>query len=100
MRNRLMSNEPSMAGSHHLTERQLASSLNMSIRTLQGWRLKGEGPAFEKFGRSVRYAVSTVEAWIAERERCSTSASAAPDLCGIPGRRRTDPLQHFGRGDR
>ena len=73
----------STRGSSHLNEDQVANWLNLSKRTLQGWRVKGEGPPFEKFGRSVRYAVATVEEWIAERERSSTTASSPPALCNI-----------------
>ena len=38
-----------------LTERQAASLLNMSMRTLQDWRLKRKGPVWVKCGMSVRY---------------------------------------------
>lgn len=71
-------------GRSHLNEVELAELLNLSSRTLQGWRLKGGGPAFEKFGRAVRYSVATVAAWIADRERDSTSASGPPNPWGIP----------------
>ena len=67
----------------HLNEVELASLLNMSERTLQGWRLKGRGPAFVKFGGSVRYSTDTVEAWIAEQGRSSTSATSPEGPCSI-----------------
>ncbi len=38
-----------------LNEAQLAQLTNLSVRTLQAWRLRGEGPPFIKIGRSVRY---------------------------------------------
>lgn len=70
-------------GNSHLNEVELASLLNMSERTLQGWRLKGRGPAFMKFGGSVRYASDIVEAWIAEQSRSSTSATCPKGPCNI-----------------
>ena len=76
--------EPLNGNGQHVNEVQLAEMLNLSRRTLQGWRRKGEGPAFEKFGRSVRYASGTIEAWIATRERASTTACSPPALCNIP----------------
>jgi predicted DNA-binding transcriptional regulator AlpA len=69
----------------YLNEVELAEWLNISRRTLQGWRLRGGGPAYEKFGRSVRYGISKVRAWIAERERTSTSAQSSDGRCNILG---------------
>ena len=63
-----------------LTERQLARILNLEVRTLQAWRLRGGvGPPFLKLGnRSVRYDPQEVRAWLRRRRRASTSASAPP----------------------
>ncbi len=41
-----------------LTEDQLAARTQTSKRTLQGWRLKGGGPDYVKFGSLVRYPSS------------------------------------------
>ena len=38
-----------------LNESQAADFLGFSVRTLQAWRWRGEGPKFCKIGRSVRY---------------------------------------------
>lgn len=38
-----------------LTEVQAADFLNLSVRTLQAWRLRGGGPRYIKCGRAVRY---------------------------------------------
>jgi predicted DNA-binding transcriptional regulator AlpA len=46
-----------------LTEQQVAAQLGMSIKTLQRWRLLGQGPRFRKFGGAVRYSVADIEAW-------------------------------------
>lgn len=81
--NYIFHSEHLAAGQRHLNEVELASMLNMSQRTLQGWRLKGKGPAFVKFGASVRYATETVEAWIAGQNRSSTSATTSGAPCNI-----------------
>lgn len=80
-----------------LNETEVAERLKLSTRTLQGWRLKGKGPSFLKFGRSVRYAESTLETWIAECERGSTSATGPADLSNIP---QGNFLSHSLQGDR
>lgn len=87
----------SFRASSHLNESEVAIWLSISKRTLQGWRLNGEGPEFEKFGRSVRYASDTVEAWIAERKRASTTASSPPTPWGI---HENDLLSESGKGER
>jgi predicted DNA-binding transcriptional regulator AlpA len=56
-----------------LTEKQVATLLEVSIKTLQGWRLKGGGPPYVKMGRLIRYAESDLEAYVIEKRRTSTS---------------------------
>ncbi|GHF32207.1 hypothetical protein GCM10017044_28910 [Kordiimonas sediminis] len=57
-----------------LNERQAAAYLNQSVRTLQGWRLRGGGPRFVKIsGRSVRYRIEDINAWIEGRIVANTS---------------------------
>lgn len=65
-----------------LTEDAAAAFVGVSPRTLQKWRVVGGGPLFLKLGRSVRYAVADLEAFLSQRRRRSTSD---------PG--------HDGRGD-
>ena len=36
-------------------EKALAMRLGLSVKTLQNWRLKGQGPRWQKIGRCVRY---------------------------------------------
>jgi predicted DNA-binding transcriptional regulator AlpA len=48
-------------------EKRLAELLAVSLAALRRWRYAGVGPKSSKFGASVRYAVSDVEAWIASR---------------------------------
>lgn len=56
-----------------LSEREAAKLVSVSIRTIQQWRLRGEGPPFLKIGRAVRYSVEDIERWIETRRRTSTS---------------------------
>ena len=57
-----------------LTQRDAASLLRLSERTLERLRLQGGGPAFVKAGRAVRYRETDLEAWIVARVVSSTSA--------------------------
>jgi len=47
-----------------LNEAQASDFLNLSIRTLQAWRVKGAGPRFVRAGRAIRYRRSDLVAWI------------------------------------
>lgn len=44
-----------------------------SQRTLEGWRLRGGGPAFIKAGSRVVYRRADLDAWLAANRRLSTS---------------------------
>ncbi|MEM8995835.1 MAG: helix-turn-helix domain-containing protein [Acidobacteriota bacterium] len=46
---------------------------NQSTRTLEKWRQNGTGPSYFRMGRSVRYRLSDVEAWLEQCRRISTS---------------------------
>ena len=57
-----------------LDEGQAAQVLNLSIRTLQAWRLRGGGPNFVRVSsRCVRYRNSSLAAFIEARTVTSTS---------------------------
>jgi hypothetical protein len=57
-----------------LTETQAAEWLQVSVRTLQNWRLRGgTGPVFIKAGRAVRYRTSDLFSWLDVQCRRSTS---------------------------
>jgi predicted DNA-binding transcriptional regulator AlpA len=67
---------------HPQTDRLLpppdvARLLDVSERTLEGWRARGGGPPYTLVGRLVRYSPAEVAAWLAERRRTSTSDSGA-----------------------
>jgi len=57
-----------------LREREAARALGgLSVKTLQAWRVRGTGPAFIKVGRLIRYAQESLERYLQERTRTSTS---------------------------
>ncbi len=57
-----------------LNTRDAAQMLDLSPRTLEAWRLRGEGPAHIRLGRRrIAYRRSILESWIEERSRRSTS---------------------------
>jgi ABC-type protease/lipase transport system fused ATPase/permease subunit len=47
-----------------VTEVQAAQFLNLSVRTLQSWRVSGSKNPFVRCGRAVRYRVSDLHTWI------------------------------------
>ncbi len=55
------------------SEKEEAARLNLSERTLQAWRTRGDGPPFLKLGRAVRYDPKAVDAWLATRARRHTA---------------------------
>jgi excisionase family DNA binding protein len=60
-----------------LTTNEASKYLAISRRTLERWRLIGDGPPFAKFGHLCRYAVDDLDCWAASTRRTST---------GDPGR--------------
>ena len=57
----------------YLTTREAAAILGLSPRTLERYRVTGEGPAFRKFGRRVRYKRVDLDEWADRRRKRSTS---------------------------
>ena len=55
--------------------RRAADYLGLSHRTLDGYRVSGDGPAFHRFGNRVRYRRPDLDAW-ASRRRATTTAEA------------------------
>jgi excisionase family DNA binding protein len=56
-----------------LTPKEAAELLRVSLSWLAKARMRGEGPPYIKFGRSVRYSAAVVQAWMKSRLRFSTS---------------------------
>ena len=46
------------------SERDLAEVLGVSIKTTQGWRLRGIGPPWRKCCGAVRYDAAQFDAWV------------------------------------
>lgn len=59
----------------HLTPEKLAERLGTSLRSLERWRVTGEGPRYIRAGvRRILYPLAEVEAWEAGR-LCSSRAA-------------------------
>jgi excisionase family DNA binding protein len=56
-----------------LKPNEAAEFLGLGHSTLAKLRVSGGGPAFRKFGRSVRYSREDLQRWADERSRRSTS---------------------------
>ena len=57
-----------------MDEKSLAARWAISLKTLRNWRVTGDGPAFMKIGRCVRYAEADIEAFEIATRRRSTSS--------------------------
>ena len=73
-------NTLSTSSAELLTTATAALRLGVSPRTLEKWRVSGDGPTFLKVGRRVVYAASDLDTWLAARRRASTS-----DIAQRPG---------------
>jgi predicted DNA-binding transcriptional regulator AlpA len=62
---------------HLLNQREAAEFLRLSERTLERFRLTGDGPPFVKTGRRVAYRPEDLECWIEDRLCTSTSERRA-----------------------
>lgn len=60
-----------------LSQREAATLLGLSHRTLERYRCTGFGPAYRKLGRRVLYVSADIDAWTASRVRTSTSDQGA-----------------------
>ena len=56
-----------------LTTEEAARYLRLSARTLERYRVTGEGPRFLKIGRRVLYRQSDLDGWLKNKSRRSTS---------------------------
>lgn len=60
-----------------LTESEAAPRIGVAVKTLQNWRVSGNGPKFIKAGRRVVYDPADIEAWKSDRRVGSTSEPVA-----------------------
>jgi predicted DNA-binding transcriptional regulator AlpA len=49
-------------------ERQASKLLGVAVQTLRNWRHLRRGPAYVKMGRSVRYQVKDLEAYLQRKK--------------------------------
>ena len=79
-------------GTIYLTAREAALHLGLSTRTLDRYRVSGDGPVFLRFGGGVRYLREDLDDWARTRRRKSTSddgsALRAPDTDPGKGKKR------------
>jgi hypothetical protein len=61
----------------YLLPSELAAELKICTKTLDRWRVFGEGPPITKIGRRVYYSRAGVIAWLQTRERSSRKHRAA-----------------------
>lgn len=62
----------------HLTPEKLAERLGTSLRSLERWRVTGDGPKFLRAGvRRILYPLAEVERWEADRLCGSRAAEMA-----------------------
>lgn len=59
--------------SHLLDTKAAAKHVGLSPVTLERFRITGEGAKFAKLGKSVRYRLMDLDAWVASRLVNSTS---------------------------
>ncbi|MDA8429409.1 MAG: helix-turn-helix domain-containing protein [Geobacteraceae bacterium] len=59
---------------------EAASYLNIQPTTLEQWRWNGKGPRFVKIGRSVRYRIIDLDAFLADRVFNSTTEAQAAEV--------------------
>ena len=61
-----------------LTQREAATHLRIAQKTLEGWRTRGGGPKFVRFGtRAVRYRPADLNEFVERGLRTSTASEAA-----------------------
>lgn len=62
-----------------MTRGEVSTQFGISVRYLEDLAAKGQGPAYSKFNRMVRYKASDVRAWI-NQNKISAGQLYAPDL--------------------
>ena len=50
-------------GKKYVSERELSEYSGIAVRTLQGWRMRNQGPPWRKFCGTVRYDLVAFESW-------------------------------------
>lgn len=68
-----LSNSPSLSGMNLIHETEAAELLKKPVSWMQMTRHRGDGPPYLKLGRSVRYDLNDLIAWVKAQKRTSTS---------------------------
>lgn len=58
-----------------LSTHQTAELFGISHRTLESWRISGQGPSFVKIGRLVKYKQSDLDEYLSNQTRANTSSN-------------------------
>lgn len=70
--------ELSAPAAEYLTQAEVARRYKVSERTIERWRLTGDGPPFVRVGlRRVLYRLADCETWLAERTHADRDAESA-----------------------
>jgi hypothetical protein len=64
-----------LATSDYLT----AHGLPVAVATLAAWAVRGQGPAFHRFGRKPAYALSEINRWATEQLGQAANSTTAHD---------------------
>jgi hypothetical protein len=60
-----------------LNQREAAAALRLSERTLERYRVTGEGPPFVRTGKRIAYRPEDLSAWVSAHVVTSTSDTGA-----------------------
>jgi hypothetical protein len=58
-----------------LTQREAADALRLSERTLERYRVSGDGPPFVRAGKRIMYRPADLDGWVKAHVVTSTSAA-------------------------
>lgn len=65
-----------------MSTKEAGRYLALSHRTLEDWRLKGQGPRFVKWGRTVRYRLSDLTDFLSGESFSNTGEASRSLSCG------------------
>jgi hypothetical protein len=59
-----------------VSEAEIGGYLGVSVRTLQSWRMRGQGPTYRKLCGAVRYDLQACEQWAESQPGGGAGAAA------------------------
>jgi predicted DNA-binding transcriptional regulator AlpA len=61
-----------------MTPAEVSARVRVAVKTLEGWRYRGEGPPWFRAGsRAVRYRRQDVDRWLEQRVAAATGGAPA-----------------------